>query len=59
LARQDGFGADGDHRNVRRYVEAQLLYFAATSPLDAANVVIDNTDVDTPRISRRPMDGRP
>ena len=41
---------DGEHRPTDRYVGGQRLYFAAASPWERASLVVDNTDVDDPRI---------
>ena len=56
MARRDGIAGPG----LRRYVEAQRLYFAACAPKERATILIDNTDVSAPRIVRavtRPTTG--
>lgn len=52
MALRDGTPADPEHRGMRRYVGAQLLYAAAARPRERATVLIDNTDVRAPRILR-------
>jgi uridine kinase len=42
MAARDGGSADPDHPDQRRYVEAQLTYFARCSPQDHADLVVDN-----------------
>jgi uridine kinase len=49
---RDGIDPDVEHPGTRRYVEGQRLYFAACDPLRRADVVIDNLDVDAPRVVR-------
>jgi uridine kinase len=41
-------------RYLARYVPGQERYEAACRPREAADVVLDNTDLDRPRILRRP-----
>jgi len=50
MSRRDGTAPDPSHPSVRRYVEAQRLYFAACNPQARATVVIDNTDFGEPRL---------
>ncbi|MEV6344809.1 uridine kinase [Actinoplanes sp. NPDC051851] len=50
MAVRDGTNADPDHPSMRRYVGAQRIYYAACSPRRRADVLIDNADVDAPRI---------
>lgn len=52
MAARDGTSPDPDDPSLRRYVDAQLLYFAASSPHERASVVVDNSDLETPRIIR-------
>jgi uridine kinase len=52
MAARDGTPADPDHPRMRRYVEGQRRYFAACSPWDRADVVVDNTDWDAPVLRR-------
>jgi uridine kinase len=47
---RDGTNPDPEHPSMRRYVEGQRLYFRTCDPRSRADVVIDNTDVDGPRI---------
>jgi uridine kinase len=49
-ARRDDTAADTIHPSLRRYVRGQQLYLAACSPRRRADVVIDNSDVERPRI---------
>ena len=46
-------GADALPLYRTRYLPAQRLYEAECSPADRADVVIDNTDVRTPRVVRQ------
>jgi uridine kinase len=52
MAARDGTPADPHHPRMRRYVGGQRLYFAACSPWDRADVVVDNTDWDAPVLRR-------
>jgi uridine kinase len=52
MALRDGTSPDPDHPDLRRYVEAQRIYFAACAPQGRATVLIDNTDFHRPRIRR-------
>ena len=45
-------GRDGAGLDLRRYGEAQRIYFATCAPHDRASILIDNTDYDAPRIRR-------
>ena len=46
----DALAIDTIHPSLRRYVRGQQLYLAACSPRRRADVVIDNSDVERPRI---------
>jgi uridine kinase len=48
LARRDG----ADPSALRRYVEAQRIYAAACAPRERATILIDNRDLDAPRLLR-------
>jgi uridine kinase len=48
VAARDGTAADPAHPSVARYVEGQRLYFAACTPWQRADLVVDNTDLDAP-----------
>jgi uridine kinase len=48
MARRDGISGPG----LRRYVDAQRMYFAACAPHERATILIDNTDLSAPRIVR-------
>lgn len=50
MAARDGSNSDPDHPSMRRYVEAQRLYFAACDPKSMASVIVDNTILAGPRI---------
>jgi uridine kinase len=52
MALRDDTNPDPDHPDMRRYVEAQRIYFAACAPQQRATVVVDNTDVHRPWIVR-------
>ena len=50
MADSDGTNPDPGHPSIRRYVEAQRLYFAACAPRQRASIVIDNTAINAPQI---------
>lgn len=52
LAARDGTPADPGHPQLLRYVQAQQLYGAHCRPWLRAGVVVDNTDLDDPRLLR-------
>jgi uridine kinase len=52
MAHRDGTNPDPAHPAMRRYVEAQRIYFATCSPQHRAHVLIDNEDFEAPRIVR-------
>lgn len=57
MAARDGTDADPAHPSVARYVEGQRLYLAARDPASRAHVVVDNSDLEHPRIQLvRPLD---
>ncbi|MDI6100946.1 uridine kinase [Actinoplanes sp. NEAU-A12] len=51
MAARDGTPADPGHPGMRRYVEAQRIYFAACDPRRRASAVVDNSEVDAPRLT--------
>lgn len=53
MAHRDGSEPDPGHPANARYVGGQRLYFAACSPAERASLVVDNTDLDEPRIVPR------
>ncbi len=55
MAVRDGTDPDPGHPSMRRYVEAQRLYFRTCCPHERADILIDNGDVLAPRLmaSRR------
>jgi uridine kinase len=52
MARRDGTNPDPGHPEMRRYVEAQRIYFATRTPQQRAHILIDNTDFEKPQIIR-------
>jgi uridine kinase len=52
MAGRDGTNPDPGHPGMRRYVEAQRIYFASCSPQQRADILIDNEDFEAPRIVR-------
>ncbi|WP_195908208.1 uridine kinase [Nostocoides sp. HKS02] len=50
MAARDGTHPDPTHPTMRRYVGGQELYFAQRSPHTRADLVIDNTDPQAPRL---------
>lgn len=52
MAMRDGTHPNPAHPSIRRYVDAQLIYFKACRPHERADVHIDNQDLGAPRIIR-------
>lgn len=52
MAQRDGTNPDPAHPGMRRYVEAQQIYFAACTPQQRADILIDNEHPGEPRIVR-------
>jgi uridine kinase len=52
MALRDGTNPDPEHPSMRRYVQAQRLYFNACSPHQRTDILIDNQDPSAPRILR-------
>ncbi|MCC2308869.1 uridine kinase [Cellulomonas chengniuliangii] len=50
MARRDAVDPDVERGRMRRYVGAQQMYFACATPWERASLVVDNTDLDNPRI---------
>lgn len=50
LAVRDGSSPDPDDASQRRYVDGQLLYFAACEPWTRASLVVENSDVESPML---------
>ncbi|WP_285548772.1 uridine kinase [Actinoplanes regularis] len=50
MAVRDGSNPDPEHPSMRRYVEGQRIYLRTCSPRQRATVLIDNRDVEVPRI---------
>ena len=53
MAQRDGISAAVEAPENRRYVEGQRMYLAECHPREAADVVIDNHDIERPRFVRR------
>lgn len=53
MAARDGTPPDPEHPGMRRYVQAQRIYYATCDPRARATFVVDNTDVTAPRIGTR------
>ncbi len=51
-AARDGTDPDPASARNHRYVEGQRIYFARANPQTRASIVIDNTDLANPRITR-------
>ena len=52
MAARDGSSPDPRHPGMRRYVEAQRIYFARCRPQQRATILIDNTDLTRPVLTR-------
>jgi uridine kinase len=52
MASRDGTIPDPQQASMRRYVEAQKLYFRECSPHQRTSVVIDNAVLDAPSLVR-------
>jgi uridine kinase len=52
MSARDGTVPDPRHASLRRYVEAQQIYFRECSPHQRASVLIDNSVLETPRLVR-------
>ncbi|MBM2616118.1 uridine kinase [Actinoplanes sp. LDG1-06] len=52
MAARDGSHPDPAHPSQARYVGGQRLYFAACDPRTRADVLIDHSDLESPRILR-------
>jgi uridine kinase len=50
MADRDGSHPDPEHPSLARYVRGQRLYFAACRPWERADLVVDHSDLDRPRI---------
>ena len=50
LALREGLDPDPEHGPLRRYTQAQRLYFEAAAPWQRASVVLDTTDAGRPRV---------
>jgi len=48
-----GGAEDVRERYRKRYIPGQELYFSSCAPQEVADVVIDNTDLDDPKLIRR------
>lgn len=56
MAVRDGTPPDPDDPAMERYVGGQRRYFAECAPWSGADLVIDNTDVERPRIVEAALD---
>lgn len=52
MARRDGTPPDADHPSMHRYIEGQREYFRQAHPQQRATILIDNNNLDDPRILR-------
>jgi uridine kinase len=52
MALRDGTNPDPEHPSMRRYVDAQRIYFSTCSPHQRTDILIDNQDLRAPRILR-------
>jgi len=52
MAIRDGTNPDPGHPGIRRYLDAQRIYYAACDPRRRADVHIDNQNLRVPRIIR-------
>jgi uridine kinase len=52
MALRDGTNPNPEHPSMRRYVEAQRIYFNACSPHQRTDILIDNQELSTSRIIR-------
>jgi uridine kinase len=50
MARRDGSVDDPAHPDQARYVEGQRIYLATCDPRGRADVVVDNSECDRPRV---------
>jgi uridine kinase len=50
MALRDGTHPDPRHPSLARYVQAQVRYFAECSPSERADLVVDNSQVERPRL---------
>jgi uridine kinase len=58
-AARDGTNPDPHHPSMRRYADAQRIYFSACAPKTRATVVIDNADLESPWLVVAGADRRP
>ena len=52
MANRDGGSPEITAAQNRRYVEGQRLYIRECSPREAASLVVENSDLEAPRILR-------
>jgi len=50
MAERDGTHPDPGHETMRRYVDGQRMYFECSQPWARADIVIDSSRFDHPRI---------
>ncbi|GAA1621930.1 uridine kinase [Actinoplanes couchii] len=53
MAARDGTEPDPEHPGMRRYVQAQRIYYATCDPHSRATFVVDNRDVHAPLLKNR------
>ena len=58
MAARDGVTGDPEHPGQARYLGAQRIYDATCHPRDRADIVVDNTDPDRPRMVRETVTRR-
>jgi len=52
MALRDGTPSDPEHPGMHRYVQGQRIYFRECDPQRQASILIDNNDLQAPRIVR-------
>lgn len=50
MSQRDGSDPDHNHPTVNRYVQGQRIYFERCAPYSRASVVVDNSDLERPRV---------
>ncbi|WP_425861092.1 hypothetical protein [Arthrobacter sp. TWP1-1] len=50
MAVRNGSNPDPQHPPMHRYVQGQRLYFAAARPWERATIIVDNTDITSPKV---------
>lgn len=52
MALRDGTPPDPEHPRMRRYVDGQREYFRQCHPRQRAHILIDNNDLNQPKVLR-------